>query len=103
MGEPPSARRRRGAREGGGSAGGPELPKVAGPGFLDTTRVAGQPAPLALELALADPAALADAVDAVRDELAKLGGALRAGDEAAVRAFLEEASARRTDLDQAVP
>lgn len=86
-----------------GARAGPELPKVAGPGFLDTTRVAGQPAPLALELALADPAALADAVDAVRDELAKLGGALRAGDEAAVRAFLEEASARRTDLDQAVP
>ena len=81
----------------------PELPAVAGPGLLDTTRVAGQPLPLALELALADPAALADAVEVVRDELAKLGGALRAGDAAAVRAFLEEAAARRRQLDQVVP
>jgi len=86
-----------------GTGGGRELPAVAGPGLLDTTRVAGQPAPLALELALADPEALADSVEAVRDELAKLSGALRSGDAFAVRAFLEEAAARRRELGQAVP
>lgn len=86
-----------------GAGAGPELSSVAGPGLLDTTRVAGQPALLALELALADPRALADAVDAVREELARLGEALRAGDATAIRAFLEEASARRRDLGQSVP
>ncbi len=86
-----------------GRGAGPQLTTVAGPGFLDTTRVAGQPAALALELALADPAALADAVDAVRAELATLGGALRASDAAAIRAFLDDASARRRDLGQAIP
>ncbi len=83
-----------------GAAGGAELPSVAGPGLLDTTRVAGQPSALALELALADPAALADAVEAVRAELASLASALRAGDEAAVEAFLEEAAALRQSLAQ---
>lgn len=80
--------------------GGMELSSVAGPGLLDSTRVAGQPAALALELALADPPALADAVEAVRAELAALSAALRAGDAAAVRAFLEEAAALRGSLGQ---
>ncbi len=83
-----------------GARGGAELADVAGPGLLDSTRVAGQPAPLALELALADPPALADAVEAVRGELAALSAALRAGDAAAVRAFLEEAAALRGSLAQ---
>ena len=81
-----------------GARAGPELASVAGPGLLDSTRVAGQPAALALELALADPPALADAVEAVRAELATLSSALRAGDAAAVEAFLEEAAALRRTL-----
>jgi prephenate dehydrogenase len=80
--------------------GGDELASVAGPGLLDTTRVAGQPTPLALELALADPAALADAVDAVRGELARLASALRSADADEVRGFLEEAAALRNALAQ---
>jgi len=78
--------------------GGMEVSSVAGPGLLDSTRVAGQPAALALELALADPPALADAVETVRAELATLSSALRAGDAAAVEAFLEEAAALRRSL-----
>ncbi len=76
---------------------GPGLRDVAGPGFLGTTRVAAQPLALALELALADPRALADAIDGVCAELAGLSAALRRGDAAAVGAYLERAGAvRRT-------
>jgi prephenate dehydrogenase len=80
---------------------GEALPSLAGPGLLDTTRVASHPTSLALELALANPAALADAIDAVGGRLQTLASALRRGDEAAVRAFFEEASARRSALIQA--
>ena len=76
------------------------LAEVAGPGLLDSTRVASQPAALALELAMADPARLADAIDAVGGRLRGLAEALRRGDEAAVRAFFEEASERRNALIQ---
>jgi len=78
--------------------GGPQLRDVAGPGLLDTTRVAAQPVSLALELALADPAALADAIDAVGGEIVELAMALRAGDAEAVRAFFEEAGGARGTL-----
>ncbi len=79
---------------------GDELENVAGPGLLDTTRVAAQPVDLALELALADPAGLAEAIDAVGGNLRRLAVALRRGDEAAIRAFFEEASAKRAALVQ---
>jgi prephenate dehydrogenase len=82
------------------SGAGEELESVAGPGLLDTTRLAAQPIDLALELAFADPAALADAVDAVGGSLRRLADALRVRDEAAIRAFFEEASARRAALVQ---
>jgi prephenate dehydrogenase len=82
------------------AAAGDALADVAGPGLLDTTRVAAQPAALALELALADPARLADAIDAVGGRLDGLADALRRGDEAAVRAFFEQASQRRSALIQ---
>jgi prephenate dehydrogenase len=81
-----------------GTRAGPELASVAGPGLLDSTRVAGQPASLALELALADPAALADAIDDVRSGLADLATALRDGDVEAVRAFFEAAAERRREM-----
>jgi prephenate dehydrogenase len=76
-------------------AGGPDLPEFAGPGYLDTTRVAAQPIELALELALADPDALAGAVESVSSELAALCDALRRKDADALRRFFEEASAAR--------
>ncbi len=76
---------------------GPELAALAGPGLLDTTRIAGRRRELALELALADPEALARAIDAVRDELARLAASLRAGDaETAGRLFEEAAEIRRS-------
>jgi prephenate dehydrogenase len=79
---------------------GPRLPDLAGPSLLDTTRVAAQPAALALELALADPARLAEAIDSVGGHLARLAEALRRADEAAVRAFFEQASLQRSGLVQ---
>ena len=59
------------------SGAGTELDRMAGPGLLDTTRVADTAPSLALELALADPEALAAAIEAVRAELAELSHRLR--------------------------
>lgn len=72
-----------------------ELARLAGPGLLDTTRLAGSPAPLAEELVLADRIALADAIDAVGNEMVRLSRALRELDDDAVLAFFEEARAAR--------
>jgi prephenate dehydrogenase len=77
-----------------------ELTSLAGPGFLDTTRIAGRRRELALELALADPEALAGAIDAVREELARLASALRAGDADAVGRLCDEAAAIRNALEK---
>ncbi len=66
---------------------------------LDTTRLAGAPLDLLLELALADPRGLADALADVSRELAALGEALRDGDIARVRAFFERAARARRALD----
>lgn len=82
-----------------GAAVGDDLARFAGPGLLDTTRLAGQPVALALELALADPEALAGAVDAVSRELGRLSTALRRGDADAVRAFFEVAESIRRALE----
>jgi len=82
-----------------GAAAGGDLARLAGPGLLDTTRLAGQPVALALELALADPEALAAAIDAVSTELGRLSTALRGADADAVRAFFEEAETIRRALE----
>jgi prephenate dehydrogenase len=72
------------------------LEELAGPGFLDTTRIAGRRTDLALELALADPEALARAIDAVGVELRMLASALREGDrDALTRLYLDAAADRR--------
>jgi prephenate dehydrogenase len=68
---------------------------LAGPGLIDTTRLADTPLPLALELSLADPPFLADAIEKVVAELHIVAEALRAGDSDRVRAFFEEASQAR--------
>ena len=72
---------------------------LTGPGFLDTTRLAGQPVALALELATADPAALADAIDAVSGELTELSAALRRADATALREFFEQAEISRNEME----
>ncbi len=81
------------------SRGGPDTRALAGPGLLDTTRLAGQPPSLALELALADPGALAAAIDEVSAELGRLGAALRRGDAVAVAAFFAAAASARAEID----
>ncbi len=79
--------------------GGPDLAAFAGPGLLDTTRPAGQPVALALELALADPEALAGAIEALRAELGDLAAALRETSEKAVADYFERASEIRRSLE----
>ena len=80
-------------------AGGPDLAALAGPGLLDTTRLAGQPTQLALELALAGPEALARAIDALSAVLTGLSTALQRGDTDALRAFFDEAAQIRRSLE----
>ena len=81
-----------------GAKASPDIVGLAGPGLLDTTRLAEAPLELLLELALADPRALADAAGDVAAELTALREALLAGDAAAVRAFFERAAAARRAL-----
>ena len=80
------------------STGGAEgLARFAGPGLLDTTRIADSPSALLLELALADPEALAAAIESVRADLARIAGSLRRRDAADLRAYFDEAvKARRS-------
>lgn len=82
-----------------GAGGGTGLGDLAGPGLLDATRLAGQPVSLALELAQADPEALARALDAVSAELGGLSRALRRGDADALRALFEGAAAIRRSFE----
>jgi prephenate dehydrogenase len=75
-----------------------DLASLAGPGLLDTTRLAGSPAELAEELTLGDPHALADAIERVHGDLLRISRALRELDHDAVRAFFAEARAARGRL-----
>jgi prephenate dehydrogenase len=79
---------------------GTDLAALAGPGLLDTTRLAGEPAALALELALANPEALAGAIEALSAELGGLATALREKDEKAVADYFARASEIRRSLDR---
>lgn len=79
------------------------LDGFAGPGLLDTTRVAGTSAGLAMELALADPEALAEAIEAVGSELESLAGSLRVRDEEAIGEFFEKASRARRSFQKFDP
>ncbi|HTR02206.1 MAG TPA: prephenate dehydrogenase/arogenate dehydrogenase family protein [Thermoanaerobaculia bacterium] len=80
------------------AAGSGDTAALAGPGLIDTTRLASQPESLALELALADPEALARAIDAVSASLDALASSLRSSDREAVRRFFADAAAARRDL-----
>jgi prephenate dehydrogenase len=77
--------------------------RIAGPGLLDATRIADTAPGLALELALAQPDALAAAIDAVRRELDELSGSLRRGDEMKVRDYLESAAGARSGFSSPSP
>lgn len=68
---------------------------LTGPGLLDTTRLAGTPIELLLELCQADPAALAEALGDVATDLTRLADALRSGNTEAVAAFFESAGDAR--------
>jgi prephenate dehydrogenase len=74
--------------------------RLAGPGLLDATRLAEAPIDLLLELSLADPQSLANAVADVAAELTSLRAALIAGDASAVRAFFTRAAAARKNLSK---
>ena len=89
-----SAALARAAAEGTGA----DLTALAGPGLRDTTRLASTPEPLALELAMADPSALAAAIDAVRAALGELSASLRGADDETVRRFLAGALAAREEF-----
>jgi len=73
--------------------------RIAGLGLLDATRVADTPPGLALELALAQPEALAAAIDTVRRELDALSRTLTAGRVEELRAYFEEAARSRRGFE----
>jgi prephenate dehydrogenase len=75
------------------------LRELAGPGFLDTTRIAGRRTDLTLELALADPEALTRAIEKVGEELEALASTLRRGDAEALAGLFREAAEVRRDAD----
>ena len=69
--------------------------RIAGPGLLDATRIADSPPGLALELALAEPEALAAAIEAVRRELDEIFDSLTGRRVEELRAWFEEAARSR--------
>jgi prephenate dehydrogenase len=73
--------------------------RVAGPGLLDAMRTADRPPALALELALADPEALAAAIEAVRAELHDLSRLVRGRKVEELSSRFEEAARTRRALD----
>ncbi len=73
--------------------------RIAGPGLLDATRIADTAPGLAIELALAQPEALAAAIDTVRRELDDLSRSLIRRDFEALRASFEEAATCRRGFD----
>jgi prephenate dehydrogenase len=77
---------------------GSDSARLAGPGLLDTTRLAEMPSGLLLELAFANPAALAEAVEDVARALEDAAEALRGGDSAAMESFFRRAAAAREAL-----
>ena len=81
------------------TGGGTGLDRFAGPGLLDSTRIADTPAGLALERALANPKALAAAIESVRAELEDLAASLRAGSASRVQDFFENAARTRRALE----
>ncbi|HYK42278.1 MAG TPA: prephenate dehydrogenase/arogenate dehydrogenase family protein [Thermoanaerobaculia bacterium] len=81
---------------------GSDVGLLAGPGLIDTTRLAGTPLSLSAELALSSPEDLADALETFSRELSKVAALLRNGDRAALESFLQDASSARADIARTV-
>ncbi len=77
---------------------GADVGLLAGPGLIDTTRLAGTPLPLSTELSFASPEELAEALEALGHELSKVAALLRHGDRAALESFLQDAASARSDI-----
>jgi prephenate dehydrogenase len=77
---------------------GADVASLAGPGLLDTTRLAGTPLPLALELCLSDPVRLAAAVEEVSRELADVAALLKREHRTGFESFLHDAAHARADI-----
>lgn len=76
---------------------------LAATGFRDTTRVAGGSPELWADILLHNRAAVQAGLGAVREHLARLERALAAGDDVAVRAWLEDGRAGRNRFDRQAP
>jgi prephenate dehydrogenase len=77
---------------------GADVGLLAGPGLIDTTRLAGTPLPLATELSLSSPEDLAEALESLSHELSKVAALLRRGDRAALESFLQDAASACADI-----
>jgi len=73
--------------------------RIAGPGLLDATRTADSPPGLALELALAQPEALAAAIDTLRRELEQLSRSLTSRNVEELRPWFEQATRSRRSFE----
>lgn len=71
---------------------------VAGPGFRDTTRIAASDPALWLDIIDGNREAVVAALEAYTERLAAVTGAVRTGDQEALEAVLERASAARRRL-----
>ncbi len=71
---------------------------LAGPGLLDTTRLAGARRELALELCLSDPGRLAAALQSVSQDLAVMADGLKKDDHTAIEEFLKGAARARQTI-----
>ncbi len=78
----------------------PRLP-ATGPSFRDATRVAGANPALWRDILLANSDAVGAQLDAFVDELGRVREALRRGDAAAVRSWIEDARTDRRRLREA--
>lgn len=76
---------------------------LAATGFRDTTRVAAGSAELWADILLHNRAAVQAGLAVAREHLQKLERALGAGDDAAVRAWLEDGRAGRNRFDRQAP
>ncbi|MCX7707958.1 MAG: prephenate dehydrogenase [Anaerolineae bacterium] len=77
------------------AVGDPLARQLAASGFRDTTRLAASDVEMMLDILLTNRAALLDWLDTLQRQLKNLQEALSAGDEAALRAQLAAARARR--------
>lgn len=73
----------------------PAVWEVAASGFRDTSRVAASDVTMMLDILLTNRAAVGEMLALAQSQLAHLAAALAAGDEAALRKLLEQASQQR--------